>query len=80
MPISIRNPRVEKLARELAQKRNISMTEVILDSLENAKRTDRNTRPLHERIDEIVGVLHRQAKPEGHALSKDEIDRVWGQE
>ena len=34
MAISIRNPRVEKLAREIGEKENLSMTQAILNALE----------------------------------------------
>jgi antitoxin VapB len=80
MPISIRNPRVEELAREMAQKRNVSMTEVILESLEAAKKADLQKRAPRDRIDEIVEELHRHAKPGGHMMTKEEIDQMWGHE
>lgn len=38
MSISIRNPQVEKLAREMAEKLDLSMTQVIIDALEEKKR------------------------------------------
>lgn len=34
MAISIRNPRVERLARDLAQRKGSTMTEVIVEALE----------------------------------------------
>jgi antitoxin VapB len=38
MSISIRNPRVELLAREVAREYNITMTQAIIDALEEKKR------------------------------------------
>lgn len=38
MAISIRNPRAEKLARELAKKTDTSMTDAIIDALEQKLR------------------------------------------
>jgi antitoxin VapB len=80
MPISIRNPRVEELARELALKRKMTMTEVIVDSLEVATKMEEDKRPLRERLLDIVEDLHRISKPGGHTMTKEEIDRMWGHE
>ncbi|MDA3956829.1 type II toxin-antitoxin system VapB family antitoxin [Oceanispirochaeta sp.] len=39
MSISVRNPKVEYLAREIAEEMNISMTQAILEALEEKKRS-----------------------------------------
>lgn len=39
MAMSIRNKRVEALARDIARRRNISMTQAIIESLEEKSRT-----------------------------------------
>jgi antitoxin VapB len=80
MPISIRNPRVEELARELAQKRNMTMTEVIVQALENEANKKTDNRPLREQLKELSDEFKRKGKPGGHIMTKDEIDKMWGHE
>lgn len=79
MPMSIRSPRVEQLTRSLAKKRKTTMTNVLLQALENETRRDENKRELPKHIQEIVDDLRRISKPGGHMMTKEEIDEMWGQ-
>jgi hypothetical protein len=80
MPMSIRSPRVEKLTRSLAKKRKTTMTNVLLQALENETARENNKRKLPAHIQEIVDDLKRISKPGGHLMTKDEIDKMWGHE
>ncbi len=78
MPISIRDPRAEILARELASRRGTNMTEAIVAALETAIAADRARVPLADRVAEIVDDLRAKARPGGRDMSRDEIDAMWG--
>jgi hypothetical protein len=82
MALSIRNPRVEELARELAIKRKTTMTDVIVKALEKDAKAeaDADTRPLREQLKGLVEDFKRKGKPGGHVMTKEEIDRMWGHE
>ena len=82
MALSIRKPRVEELARELAEKRKTTMTDVIEKALEKEAKAEAEAdkRPLHERLKELADRLKRKGKPGGHVMTKEEIDRMWGHE
>jgi antitoxin VapB len=80
MPMSIRSPRVEQLTRSLAKKRKTTMTNVLLQALENETRREKEKRPLRERIKDIADDLQKISKPGGHMMTKEEIDRMWGHE
>jgi hypothetical protein len=82
MALSIRNPRVVELARELAIKRKTTMTDVIVKALEKDAKAEAqaDTRSLHEQLKEMAEEFKRKGKPGGHIMTKDEIDRMWGHE
>jgi antitoxin VapB len=82
MALSIRNPRAEELARELATKRKTTMTDVIVKALEKDAKAEAeaDTRPLYEKVKELADRLKRKGKPGGHMMTKEEIDRMWGHE
>jgi hypothetical protein len=82
MALSIRKPRVEELARELAAKRKTTMTDVIEKALEKEAKAEAeaDARPLYEKVKEIADRLKRKGKPGGHRMTKEEIDRMWGHE
>jgi antitoxin VapB len=50
MPLNIRDERAAKLARRLAERKGISMTEAVIEALESALL--RGERPLPERLAE----------------------------
>ncbi len=80
MPMSIRSPRVEELTRSLAKKRNTTMTNVLLQALENETEREKEKKSRAVRLKEIVDDLHRISKPGGHMMTKEEIDEMWGHE
>ena len=79
MGISIRDPKVGELARELASLRKTNMTEAIAHALRSELKRERDKRPLHERLEELADETVAMAGPGGHIMSKDEIDDLWGQ-
>ena len=78
MPISIRDPRAEILAKDLARRRGTTMTEAIVTALQNELKRENGMRPLPDRLAEIARLLRTEAGPNGHDLSKDDIDALWG--
>ena len=77
MPLSIRNPKVEKLARAVAAQRGLSMTEVVGLALEDfAKKSKPDLVALGH---QLAGELKRNSPGGGHRMTKDEIDEMWGQ-
>jgi antitoxin VapB len=79
MGISIRDPQVAQLARELARLRKTNMTEAIAHALRNELERERNKRPLEDRLEDLANETMAMARPGGHALTKEEIDELWGQ-
>lgn len=78
MNLQIRDPRARKLARQLAEKRKISMTEAVIEALESELQREREQIPLAERLAAISRDIRSKAGGGGRALSKDEIDEMWG--
>ncbi len=79
MGISIRDPEVGKLARELAALRKTNMTEAIAFALRNELKRERDKRPLRERLAELAGKLKAIEGPNPREVTKEEIDALWGQ-
>jgi antitoxin VapB len=79
MGISIRDPEVGELARELARLRKTNMTEAIGHALRRELKRERDKRPLEERLEDLANETVAMARPGGHAMTKDEIDELWGQ-
>jgi antitoxin VapB len=79
MGISIRDPEVGELARELARLRNTNMTEAIAHALRAELKRERDKRPLAERLEELADETLAMGRPGGHVMTKDEIDDLWGQ-
>ncbi|MDR0781514.1 MAG: type II toxin-antitoxin system VapB family antitoxin [Pseudomonadales bacterium] len=78
MYLQIRDPRARELARKIAQRRHVSMTEVVVQALETEYRRVATQPPLATRLSEIADELAAIAKPGGQDMSKDEIDAMWG--
>lgn len=75
MALSIRNPKVEKLARAVAAQYGTSMTEVVGLALEEyAKKSKPN---LAEIARKIADDLKRDTPGGGRKLTKDEINAEW---
>ena len=78
MNLLIRNPRARELAFQLAAKRKISITEAVIEALENELAREKGRAPLAERLAAIADDLKTKAGGAGRAMSKDEIDGMWG--
>lgn len=61
MNLQIRDPKAHELARKLAEKRRVSMTEAVIGALEPELRRERLGQPLAERL----VVILRQAQGAG---------------
>jgi antitoxin VapB len=79
MGISIRNQEVGELARELARLRKTNMTEAIAHALRSELKRERDKRPLEDRLEDLANETMAMAKPGGRAMTKEEIDELWGQ-
>jgi antitoxin VapB len=80
MPLNIRNQEAVELAKKLAAKRGVTMTEAIIQALRHELQRDNDTRPLHERLASIAADLEAQAGPNRRDMTKAEIDDMWGHE
>jgi antitoxin VapB len=78
MNLQIRDPRARELAKRLAEKRNISMTDAVIDALEAELRREAEGIPLAERLASLASELRAKARAGGRDMSKDEIDAMWG--
>jgi len=76
--LSIRNPKAAKLARELAARRGVTMTDAIVSALENELERAREESSLSERLAGLARELAMKAGPNRRAVGKDEIDAMWG--
>ena len=79
MGISIRDPEVGELARELARLRKTNMTEAIAHALRSELKRERDKRPLEDRLEDLANETMAMAKPGGQVMTKEEIDELWGQ-
>jgi antitoxin VapB len=79
MGISIRDPVVGKLARELARMRKTNMTEAIAHALREELERERRKTPLAERLRRIADETVAMAGPNPREVTKEEIDDLWGQ-
>ncbi len=79
MGISIRDPEVGALARDLARLRGTNMTEAIAHALRAELKRERDKRPLKERVEALADQLKAEAGPNGREVTKEEIDALWGQ-
>ncbi len=77
MALHRRGERAAKLARRLADRRGISMTEAVIEALETA--LARGERSLPDRVAEIAADAKRLADPRRQrTASKREVDSLWG--
>jgi len=79
MGISIRDPEVGALARELARLRKTNMTEAIAHALRAELKRERDKRPLEERLRQLAEETVAMAGPNPREVTKEEIDDLWGQ-
>ncbi len=78
MTLQIRDERARELAQQLAERRNLTMTAAVIQALEGELRRDIEKEPLADRIARIAADLANQAGPHRKAMSKEEIDAMWG--
>jgi antitoxin VapB len=78
MNLQIRDPRADELARRVAARRNISMTEAVIDALEAECQHVCAATPLAQRLGAIADELARLAKPGGREMTKNDVDGMWG--
>jgi antitoxin VapB len=77
MPLHIRDPRAAQLARQLAARKGLTMTQAVVTALEGALAQE--ARPLHERIADIAREASRlRDTKRGRTVKKQEIDDLWG--
>ncbi|MCW2274748.1 transcriptional regulator [Rhodoblastus acidophilus] len=76
--LQIRDVRARNLAMRLAQQRGVTMTEAVVQALQEELRRARSAEPLAVRIQKISADLARHAGPNRRVLTKDEIDAMWG--
>jgi antitoxin VapB len=77
MPLNIRDPRAAELAKELAERRKITMTAAIIEALENEIKREREKRPLRERLADLAAATRAIAGPNGRDVPQSEIDEMW---
>lgn len=78
MNLQIRDPRAHELARRLAEKRKVSMTEAVIEALEAELKRESSRKPLAERLAVFAEDLKARAGQGGREMSKQEIDAMWG--
>ena len=85
MPISIRNPRVEELARRAARETGKSMTQVIIDALEQELARIESGPAMRLDLEQIMSISRRCAalstrdsRPEVQILGYDDMERQSG--
>ena len=78
MNLQIRDPRAHELARRLAKKRRITLTEAVIEALEAQLEQENAQEPLAKRLARLADELAAKVKPGGHNMTKDEIDEMWG--
>jgi len=79
MALHIRDDRAARLARELADRRGVTMTQAVVDALEGA--LARDARPLSERLKDIAREAARLGDPsQRRKIKKQDIDELWGNE
>lgn len=78
MTLQIRDDRARTLARQLAERRNVTMTEAVIQALEAELRREAERVPLAERVARIAAELEAAAGPDRRTMTKAEIDAMWG--
>ena len=74
MPLSIKNPEAERLARELARERGTTVTRAVAGALEEALRRARGRRVAPSTRDAILEIsAHCSELPDLDARTADEI-------
>ena len=78
MNLQIRDPRAHALARELAKRRHLSLTDAVILALEAQLKQENDREPLADRLAHLADQLQAKGQSGGRDPSKDEIDALWG--
>jgi antitoxin VapB len=77
MALHIRDNRALRLAKQLAARKGVTMTQAVVDALENA--LAREARPLRARIEDIAReAAHLSDPTRPRAVTKQDVDELWG--
>jgi len=77
MALNIRDNRAARLAKRLAERKGVTMTQAVVGALESA--LAREVRPLQERIADIAREAGRLGNRRSRrAVKKRDIDALWG--
>ncbi len=77
MALHIRDNRAASLAKRLAARRGVTMTQAVVTALESALAQE--ARPLPDRIADIArDALRLRRGKAGRTVNKREIDDLWG--
>jgi antitoxin VapB len=76
--LTIRDPRAEALARQLAKIRHTTMTQAVVTALENELRQNRRGEPLEVRLRALADKAEAIAGPGAREMTRDEIDELGG--
>lgn len=71
--LNIRDKRVQAMARELADRRGVTMTQVMREALEKELASE----SVSERLLAIGRRCAAAAGPDGRVMTRDEIDEMW---
>ena len=76
MPLHIRDDRAARLARQLADRKGVTMTQAVVSALQGA--LEREARPLVERLADIAREARRRGGRRRRAVNERKIDDLWG--
>jgi antitoxin VapB len=77
MNLQIRDPKARALAKELADKKGLTMSEAVVQALEAELKRERRRR-LPDQLRELADELAALSTGSGRDMTKDEIDAMWG--
>jgi antitoxin VapB len=77
--LQIRHPKARELARRIAARDGISMTDAVVRALEKDAAEPPSGRPsLVDDLRRIQDELRAMSKPGGYMMTKEDIDDMWG--
>lgn len=77
MAFHIRNPQTDALARELATRRNVGLTEAVHQALEAELAREKQKPSFSEKLREFVREVHAEAGPNRLPVDKAFIDSLY---
>jgi hypothetical protein len=79
MTLTLRDPEVIRMVRELASLRGISEADAITAALAAELRREKEALSVSERVAAIADRMMAAAGPNGQEMTKADIDAMWGQ-